>query len=62
MWAEKLVIISNNATDFHDTEASRHLDPFVVLAIYFSGDENQIQKLLNVGNTTVQFMHSIQQK
>ncbi|KAI9365597.1 hypothetical protein BD770DRAFT_405979 [Pilaira anomala] len=60
MWAEKFVIISNDATFFHDAEACKHLDPLVVLAIYFSGDENQIEKLLNVGNTTMQFMHSIQ--
>ncbi|KAI9475673.1 MAG: hypothetical protein EXX96DRAFT_574173 [Benjaminiella poitrasii] len=60
MWAEKFVIISNDATFLHDAEACKHLDPLVVLVIYFSGDENQIEKLLNVGNTTMQFVHSIQ--
>jgi hypothetical protein len=60
MWAEKFVIISNNDTNLDNTEASRHLDPFVVLVIYFSGDEDQIQKLLNLDSTTMQFMHSIQ--
>lgn len=62
MWAEKFVIISSIATDLHDTEAITHLDPFVVPAIYFSDDENQIQKLLNAGNTTMQIIHRIQQK
>lgn len=58
VWAEKCLVISKYVISFSEDEASQHLDPLVVLALYFSDDEEQKLKLLNIGDSTMQLIHS----
>jgi hypothetical protein len=58
-WAEKCLIISKDAIDLSDNEINQHLDPLVVLSVYFSNDEIQKQKLQDIGDSTIQLLHTI---
>jgi hypothetical protein len=58
VWAEKCLVISKDGINFSEDEANQHLDPLVVLASYFSDDEEQKLKLRNIGDPTMQLIHA----
>lgn len=58
-WAEKCLIVSNDAVDLSDNEINERLDPLMVLSVYFSNDEIQKQKLQVIGDSTIQLLHTI---
>jgi hypothetical protein len=59
IWAKECLIISKDAIDFNNSKTDQHLDPLVVLATYFSDDEEQKHKLKNIDDPTIQLLQVI---
>ncbi|KAI9344466.1 hypothetical protein BD770DRAFT_414233 [Pilaira anomala] len=62
VWANKCLFISKDEIDLDDSKNNQHLDPLTVLAMYFSDNKIQKQKLQDIGNPTIKLLDSINKK
>ncbi|RCH84717.1 hypothetical protein CU098_009395, partial [Rhizopus stolonifer] len=44
---------------FSEDESNQNLDPLIILALYFSDNEEQKMKLRNIGDSTMQLLHTL---